>query len=89
MIVICNQDQNYLLIVGYIINTIINLYIEIMNTSKIWNKVFVYEKGIKINYEEIYNRKMIKIENMEDGKVKYTIKNGFEVEYNSKERGNT
>jgi len=89
MIVICNQDKNYLLMVGYIINTIINLYIEIKNTSKIWNKVFVYEKGIKINYEELYNRKMIKIENIEDGKVKYTIRNGFEVEYDSKERKNT
>ena len=32
---------------------------------------------------------MIKIENMEDGKVKYTIKKGFEVEYDSLERGNT
>ena len=84
MIVICNQDKNYLLMTGYIINTILNLYIEIKNTSKIWNKVFIYEKGIKINYEEIYNKKIIKIENTEDGKVKYTIKNGFEVEYDSK-----
>jgi len=89
MILICNQDQNYLLMIGYIINTIINLYIEITNTSKIWNKVFIYERGIKINYEEIANKKMIKIENMEDGKVKYTIKKGFEVEYDSLERGNT
>ena len=89
MIVICNQDQNYLLMIGYIVNTIINLYIEIKSTSKIWNKVFVYERGIKINYEEIENRKMLKIENIEEGKVKYTIKNGLEVEYNNIERGNT
>ena len=82
MILICKQDQNYLLMIGYIVNTIINLYIEIRNTYKIWNIVFVYERGIKINYEEIENRKMTKIENMVDGKIKYTTKKGFEVEYN-------
>ena len=32
---------------------------------------------------------MTKIENMEGGKVKYTIKKGFEVEYNCFERENT
>jgi len=88
MIVICNQDQNYLLMIGYIINTIINLYIEIKNTSKIWNKVFIYERGIKINYEEIENRKIIKIENLENGKIVYTIKKGLEVEYYNIEREN-
>ncbi|MDP2791694.1 MAG: hypothetical protein Q8O15_08075 [Rectinemataceae bacterium] len=85
MIVICNQDKNYLLMIGYVINTLINLYVEIKNTSKIWNKVIVFENGIKINYEEIEKRKMVKIENMGDGKIKYTIKNGLEVVYDSKE----
>jgi len=86
MILICNQGKNYLLMAGYIINTVFNLYMEVKNTSKIWNKVFVYENGIKINYEEFRNKKMVKIENMEDGRIKYTIKNGLEVVYESKER---
>lgn len=86
MILICHQDKSYILMTFYIINTIINLYIEIKSTSKIWNKAFIYENGIKINYEFIPNKKMIKIENTEKHIVKYTIKEGLEVLYDGNAR---
>jgi hypothetical protein len=57
MIMISLNDKFYILTAAYVLNILFFVFYSIKDLKSIWNKVFIYENGLKINYEEFYFKK--------------------------------
>lgn len=57
MIMVSLNDKFYILTAAYAANLLFFAFYSIRDLKSIWNKVFICENGLKINYEEFYFKK--------------------------------
>jgi len=75
MILVSQDEGDHLLAFAFAFNLIFSSFFQIRDFRSIWNRVFVYEKGIEINYVEIPRRRILSM--LRDASGQYTCVRRF------------